>query len=210
VKAPIGFGAFFFFAPAPQGELLILLAIFAFMFNFSKNKKTETKIKDIIWINSDAKWKGLEDLWRKDPNTVFVFWFDESLEEAKSKVSDAKIEFASAREVNHHLIPTKPVIFAEHYPLQKKEQELFQQLQLKEVKVLSALDEPLFKKFGADKIIDMLKHMGMKENDPLENQLITNAIKNAQQKLEKQVIIEHSAPSQRSWLEKNLPSEKNY
>ena len=180
------------------------------MFNFSKNKKAETKVKDIIWINSDARWKGLEELWKKDPNTVFVFWFDETLDEAKSKISNDKIEFAPAREVNNHLIPKKPVIFAEHYPLQKKEQELFQQLQLKEVKVLSALDEPLFKRFGADKIVDMLKHMGMKENDPLENQMITNAIKNAQQKLEKQVVIEHSAQSQLSWLEKNLQIEKKY
>jgi hypothetical protein len=182
------------------------------MFNFSK-KKSETKARDLIWISSEAKWKGLEELWKKDPATVFVFWFDETLDEAKSKIDRLtidKIEFTPAREVNHHLVPAKPVIFAEHYPLQKNEQELFQQLQLKEVKVLSALDEPLFKKFGSDKIIQMLKTMGMKENDPLENQMISNAIKNAQQKLEKQVVIEHSAPSQRSWLEKNLPAEKNY
>ena len=52
--------------------------------------------------------------------------------------------------------------------------------------------------------------MGIRENEPLENQMISNAIKNAQQKLEKQVIIDHSAPSQRNWLEKNLPVEKNY
>ena len=183
------------------------------MFNFSKNKKPETKVKYIIWISSEAKWRGLEELWKKDPNIVFVFWFDETLDEAKSNIDPIiidKIQFALAREVNHHLVPNRPVIFTEHYPLQKKEQELFQQLQLKEVKVLSALDEPLFKKFGADKIVQLVKQMGMGENDPLENQMISNAIKNAQQKLEKQVIIDHSAPSQRNWLEKNLPVEKNY
>jgi hypothetical protein len=183
------------------------------MFNFSKNKKSETKVKDIIWISSEAKWRGLEELWKKDPNTVFVFWFDETLDEARSKIDPFmidKIQFAPAREVNHHLIPAKPVIFGEHYPLQKKEQELFQQLQLKEVKVLSSLDEPLFKRFGADKIIQLMRQMGMKETDSVENQMITNAIKNAQQKLEKQVTIDHSASSQRSWLEKNLPVEKKY
>ena len=179
------------------------------MFNFSKNKN-QAKVRDIIWVSSQAKWKGLEELWKKDPTTVFVFWFDETLDEAKNKIINEKIEFSTAREVNHHLIPVRPVVFAEHYPLQKKEQELFQQLQLKEVKILSALDEPLFKRFGADKIVGMLKQMGMNENDPLENQMITNAIKNAQQKLEKQLFVEHSAPSQQSWLEKNLPAEKNY
>jgi len=183
------------------------------MFNFSKNKKSETRVKDLIWISREAKWKGLEELWKKDPNIVFVFWFDETLNEAKNNIDPFtidKIQLSPAREINHHLMTGKPVIFAEHYPLQKKEQELFQQLQLKEVKVLSALDEPLFKKFGADKIVELVKKMGMNENDSLENQMITSAIKNAQQKLEKQVVIEHSAPSQRSWLEKNLPVEKNY
>src|SRR5258705_10360525 len=114
------------------------------MFNFSKNKKSETKVKDIIWISSEAKWKGLEEFWKKEPNTVFVFWFDETLDEAKSNIDPViidKIQFALAREVNHHLIPNSPVMFAEHYPLQKKDQELFQQFQLKELKILSALNE---------------------------------------------------------------------
>ena len=180
------------------------------MFNFSKNKRPDTKVRDLIWISSEAKWKGLEEIWKKDPNSVFVFWFDETLDEARNRIGNDRIDLTPAREINHHLIPTKPVIFAEHYPLQMKEQDLFRQLQLKEVKVLSALDEPLFKMFGADKIVDLVKKMGMNENDRLENQMISNAIKNAQQKLEKQVIIEHSAPSQRAWLEKNLQSDKNY
>src|SRR5437870_10226944 len=38
----------------------------------------------------------------------------------------------------------------------------------------------------------MLKQMGIDEKYQLENQMITNDIKNAQQKLEKQVGIEHS------------------
>ena len=179
------------------------------MFNFSKNKN-QTKVRDIIWISSDAKWKGLEELWQKDRNIVFAFWFDESLDEAKSKLDNENIELATAREITHHMIPVKPVVFAEHYPIAKKEQELFQQLQLKEVRVASSLDEPLFKRFGADKIVGMLKQMGLTENQSLENSMISNAIKNAQEKLEKQVLVDHSATSQKNWLEKNLPAEKNY
>lgn len=172
------------------------------MFNFSKNKN-QTKIRDVIWVNSEGKWKGVEHLWNKDPHTIFVCWFDETIDEAKSKLNN-NISISLAREINQHHISSHPVVFVEHYPLQNKEQELFQRLQLKEVKVLSSLDEPLFKKFGSDKIIGMLKQMGMNETDPLENSMISNAIRNAQEKLEKQVIVEHSAQSQQNWLEKNV------
>jgi hypothetical protein len=176
------------------------------MFNFSKNKN-QVKARDVIWVNSESKWRGIEYLWNKNPESIFVFWFDETMDEAKTKLGNDKIGLVLARELDHHHINGKTVIFAEHYPLQKKEQEFFQQLQLKEVKILSALDEPLFKRFGADKIVGMLKSMGMSEHAPIENQMISNAIKNAQEKLEKQVSIEHSAISQQKWLEKNLPAE---
>ena len=36
------------------------------------------------------------------------------------------------------------VVFAEHYPLASVEQDLYAKLQLKEVPVLSCLEEPLF------------------------------------------------------------------
>jgi hypothetical protein len=179
------------------------------MFHLFKSKD-EIKIRDVIWVHTDAKWKGIEHLWNKDPETVFVFWFEETMDDARAKMNNDLVSFTLARELNHHHLDGKPVVFAEHYPLPQKEQELFQRLQLKEVKILSALDEPLFKRFGADKIVGMLKNMGLNESEPLENQMITGAIKNAQQKLEKQASIDHSATSQRSWLEKNLPSEKNY
>jgi len=179
------------------------------MFNLFKNKD-EVKTRDVIWVNTNAKWKGMEFLQNKNPETIFVFWFEETMDEAKANTSDESITFTLARELNHHHLEGKTVVFAEHYPVQKKEQELFQQLQLKEVKILSALDEPLFRRFGSDKIVGMLKSMGLKDEEPLENSMITNAIKNAQQKIEKQVTVDHSATSQQSWLEKNLPVEKNY
>jgi len=177
------------------------------MFNLFK-KNDEVKVKDIIWMNSDAKWNGIVDLWKKDENTVFVFWFDESLRQAEEVLSQqitGKIDLTTAREVHYHHLENKPVVFAEHYPLKKKEEELFQNLHLKEVKVLSALDEPLFKRFGSDKIIQLMKQMGISEKQSIEHNMITKAIHNAQEKMESKVSIEHYGNSQSDWLEKNLP-----
>jgi hypothetical protein len=109
-----------------------------------------------------------------------------------------------AREVNRPQVENNPVVFAEHYPLKKKEEQLFQNLHLEEVKVLSALDEPLFKRLGSDKIIQLMTQMGMDEKQSVEHSMITKAIHNAQEKMESKVNFEQSARSQNEWLEKNL------
>ncbi|MFI5186227.1 MAG: hypothetical protein ACHQF0_05850 [Chitinophagales bacterium] len=179
------------------------------MFSLFNKKNESIKVKDIIWMNSDAKWNGLIDLWKKDKNTVFIFWFDKTLQQAQKKFSDqitGSIDLVTSKEVHHHLVKDKPVVAAEHYPLRKKKEELFQALHLEEVKVLSSLDEPLFKKFGSDNIIQLMKQVGMKENESLEHAMITKAIQNAQEKIKGQVKFEQSAHSQSDWLKKNLPA----
>jgi len=163
----------------------------------------------MLWISSEGKWKGLSDLWKKNNETVFIFWFDETLRQAQEFISPevtANIYFSTAREARSHVLENKPVIFAEHFPFKKREQELFQNLNLQEVKILSALDEPLFKRFGADKIIELMRKTGMNESESLEHPMISNAISNAQEKIEKKLITEQSAHSQADWIEKNLPA----
>ena len=178
------------------------------MFNlFKKKEEGNIRVNDIIWISTHTKWNGLIELWKKGNGTLFIFWFDESLRQAEEFLSQQEtidINLRLAREVHRHLAENKPVVFAEHFPLKKKEQELFQSLGLQEVIVLSALDEPLFKKFGSDKIIQMMKQLGMNETESIRHAMITNAIRNAQEKIEKKVVIEQTAHSQNDWLQKNL------
>lgn len=87
----------------------------------------------------------------------------------------------------------------------KKEKELYASFALKEVHVYSSLDEPLFMHFGGEKIIGLLNKLGMKEDEPLENTLITKALHNAQEKIAAKVNLEQGALSQAEWFRKNLP-----
>jgi hypothetical protein len=179
------------------------------MFNFSGKKNSDVKVKDEIWITAEAKWNGMIAEHQEDPDTVFVFWFDESLRQAESYFSRKTAEsfpLTTARELHSHLVKDKQVIFAEHYPLKKREQELFQNLHLTEALVYSALDEPMFRRFGADKISGMIKHLGMNESESLQHPMITKAIENAQQQLEDKIITEQLALSQHDWFEKNFPA----
>jgi hypothetical protein len=98
-------------------------------------------------------------------------------------------------------------VFVEHHPLSKKELALFSALQLKEVPVLSSLDEPFFMWFGGERTIELMKKLGMNEDEVVGSGMITNAIRNVQQKIEKQVTVEREARGQQEWLTLNLPSK---
>ena len=52
-----------------------------------------------------------------------------------------------------------------------------------------------------------MKKLGMNEDEVVGSGMITNAIRNAQQKIEKQVTVEREARGQQEWLTLNLPSK---
>ena len=175
------------------------------MFNLFKKKDPSLKIIDKVWMTETAKFQSMVDAWTKDNTISFVFWFDDTLQEATnffSKQITASVPFLTAREANNH--SDKKIIFAEHYPLQQKEKDLYEKLNLEEVQIWSSLDEPLFKHFGGDKIVAMMKQLGMKESESVEHKMLGKSVLNAQEKIAQKVQFEQSARSQKDWLEKNL------
>lgn len=176
------------------------------MFDFFKKKKDKTRVTDKIWMSESAKWRALAAYKKNNPGSVFVFWFDNSLRQAISYLQPdffSTTDLLMAREAHASGLINKTVIFAEHYPLQEKEQEVFTKLNLVEIQVWSALDEPLFKQFGSDKIISMMKQLGMKEENAVEHAMISKAIQNAQEKISKKVSVEQLCSSQQEWMQRN-------
>ncbi len=179
------------------------------MFGLFRKKPAGIKTIDTVWISEADKLNALAKEWVTNNDTVFVAWFEESLRNLETLMQNSSpvpFHLFMAREVSRMQINGKPVIFIEHYPLAAKEDELFQKLELKEVKVWSALDEPLFHRFGGEKIIQMMKQLGMKEEEPIQHSMISKAIRNAQQKIAAKLTVEQSARSQKDWLTKNLPA----
>lgn len=160
-------------------------------------------------MTTDAKFRGLFESWKNDNTTVFICWFEEtfrSLSGFFSNAIDQPVPVFTAREAGSARLEDKQIIFAEHFPLSQKEEELFLRLNLSVVTIYSSLDEPLFTRFGGQKIGEMMKKLGMEETVSLENNMISNAIKTAQNKIAKKLVYEQSANSQADWLTKNLPS----
>ena len=179
------------------------------MFNLFSKKGRKPTVKDIVWISANAKWRGLVDLYNKDESTVFIFWFDETLTSAQDFLSSQmvpKINLVLARDARYLQVQEKPVVFAEHHPLRNKEQQFFQDLHLSVACVLSALDEPLFLRFGGEKIIHLMRQLGIDEKESLENSMITTAIDNAQEKIQREVSVEQTATSQTQWFSRNMQS----
>jgi hypothetical protein len=177
------------------------------MFNLFKKKEESVKVIDKIWMTQDAKWNGILELWKKDPGIVIIAWFDftfRHLETLFAKETTSAASLFSAREIHSSHLTGKKIIFAEHHPMRKKEQDTFAQWHLNEAIIHSALDEPLFKHFGGDKIVQMMKQLGMKEDSMIEHKMISNAIENAQEKIEKKVVTENTASSQQEWIDRNL------
>lgn len=182
------------------------LKIFS-MFSLFKKKEESVKIIDKILMTQEAKWNAIIDLWKKDPEIVIIAWFHASLQHLESlfaREANSAPSLFLVRDVHSSQLSGKKIIFAEHYPLRKKEQETFGQWHLNEAIVYSGLDEPLFKHFGGDRIIQMMKQMGMKEDSIIEHKMISSSIENAQEKIEKKVITEQTASSQQEWIERNL------
>ncbi len=174
------------------------------MFGIFGRKPTGVNVIDKVWMSADAKEKACRLMFAANAQCVFVAWFTETQKRLREVLQreDAVMMYNT---VDREKLHDKLIIMAEHHPLLRKETEFFKQLNLNEVPVLSSLDEPLFMYFGGERTIALMKKLGMAEDEVLGHRMITASIKNAQQKIEKQVVAEREARSQHEWFELNLP-----
>ena len=178
------------------------------MFNLFKKKESTVTIIDKIWMTEAVKLQTLVNEWKKNNNIVYLFWFDDTFRKAESlfaKETTETLPLLTTREATTSRLKNKNIIFAEHYPLQQKEKELYQKLGLTTVQVWSALDEPFFLHYGSEKIVQLMKQTGMAETEAVEHKMLSRSIQKAQEKIETKVLAEQNAHSQKDWIEKNLP-----
>jgi hypothetical protein len=160
---------------------------------------------DKVWISKEAKWKACVSMAQLNPSCVFITWFEGTAKELEGILGGSQ-RILLAEQVDVLKIMDKMVVFAEHYPLPKREEILFQALKLKEIPVVSSLDEPLFMKFSGERTIELMRKLGMNEDEPIGHSMITASIRNAQRKLEKKVITERKATSAEEWFALNAPN----
>jgi len=100
------------------------------------------------------------------------------------------------------------VFMLEHHPLYSVENDFFKHLNNFDIEIHLtfnlSLDEPLFSIFGKDNIENMMRQMGMTEEEHITHTLITKAIENVQKKTEKKAVSFTDANNADEWYKKNM------
>lgn len=100
------------------------------------------------------------------------------------------------------------LIFTEHFPILKRERELLDKIKDISTEVpltfYCSLDEPFFKTFGSDRIIDLMQKLGMQESENISHNMINMSIERAQAKIEEKVKAPLDASSAEEWMKINL------
>lgn len=176
------------------------------LFNFSP-KKSKPAVKDMVWLSKLAKQNGCVKLVQQYPNAVLIAWFPETQEEYDKFLNGQHklgVDIVLARSNQYFQAEGRTIVFLEHHPLRGKEGDFLEMRGLSQVYVLNSLDEPLFNQFGGERIVDLMRQLGMKEDEEIDHPMITKSIEQAQQKIEKMVPMEQSSNSQDEWFKRNL------
>jgi hypothetical protein len=185
-----------------QGFIFIKIII---MFGWLKQKKPLVPVINTVFMRVSGKNKRLLSLAVQNPQPVFVCWFEASANSLKlffeaQGLPDVRVILPREAAGIHGA----PFIFCEHHPSYITEQERFLNWGLVSATVITSLDEALFKSFGGNRIVDLMKQMGMHEDEPITHPMVNAAIKNAQEKVDKKFKgIEQNARSQEDWLAKH-------
>jgi hypothetical protein len=179
----------------------------ALMFGLFKKNKKGTKVIDKVVPLASERFNAIADSSGSRP-TVIICWFDKTAAEAETYFSGQQVAcnctIVTAREAQKHLITGREVIFAEHYPLHEKEEELYNRLELKEAIVFSSLEDAFFEIVGGEKIRSLVQKLGLEPGEIITHSMISSSIRFAQIKIAKKVKFDNSARSQEEWFQKNI------
>lgn len=161
---------------------------------------------DTVWVSTDAMLAGMVKWASENPTGVIASWFkaDLAIMQRAFSIENAAAKIALTSSLTPEQVRGRKLLLMGHYPLAATEAALAENLGLKKLFVYAALDSPLFKRFGGDRIIEVIRTMGMKEDEGIEHSLVTSAIKKAQGKIAEKTSVERTANSEEEWMLLNL------
>ena len=181
--------------------------MFSNLFGKKESEDKDHLFKDRAYMNTEAKMKACTALAKENESAIFIAWFSDTAKQFKNYFSTNGLDenrITEARYLTASQLQSFTPVFVEHYPVHTKEENFVANWKTKKILVYSAMDEPLFKHFGSEKLIPLMKMMGMKENEVIEHSMVSKSIISGQKKIGEQVSFEQSASSQAEWMERNL------
>ena len=180
------------------------------LFGGKKEERPKKYFNDLTFLSAAAKQQALVRCLKDNPSVVAVAWFPDTVLQVKGLFVQEGIPESSivdARNYSALKYPGRKIIFAEHYPVHEKELQLVENAEQESFDVYSSLDEPLFKFFNGERIIDVLKRMGGSETEAFQHSMISKSVESAQKKIAKRITVEQSGTSQAEWFKRNFPKK---
>ncbi len=181
-----------------------------------KKQEPSLQVVDRVWLDLAARDRAVVRAAREGPVLVLAF-FDETLARVREALRQAGCsEGPGLLVVRADALVTVPsgsaVILAERHPLPAFTRALCQKLQGLAPTVtplcFGALDDPLMQSFGGERIVHLMKQLGMEPDEPIEHPLISSSLAKASKKLEQRLgpAVSRLAPaaSMAEWFQKNL------
>lgn len=205
------------------------MGLFDFLFGGKKRTNVQV-VPDHIWMTTDAKFAGLakEAEERSKSETVAILLVSHfpdvlaRLEElAKQRalgvpcmaVPACNLDADLAASLNLDESAIIDIIVGERHPLPSVDdrlEEFADELTCRcRFSHHVSLDDAVMKAFAGEWIKNVLKQMGMKEDEAIVSQMISHRIRRAQQKIEGRAFGSLDADSAVEWLEKNCPELAN-
>jgi hypothetical protein len=176
------------------------------MFNLFGKKIKRPVLTDRLWIKESAKFSALKKAAENNSRLVVCCWFPQTLEKLEVLLQGTNAEIILCSAAHSVQLTGRTIVFAEHHPLLSKEYDFAEKYKLDSMETWSSLDEPLLKIFSGDRIAQLMKTMGLDENQYVEHKMISASIHNAQEKLGRKITMEMLSRSQEDWLKNNLSS----
>jgi hypothetical protein len=170
------------------------------------------KFSNIIYATDIAKQKGIIKYAQENKDAIFIAWFSNTAVNYRKQflannMAEDKIVEATSFSVAKYA--NEKIIFMEHFPLRAKEEALVQNCMQHEFVFYNALTEPIFQHFGGDRIIELMRKMGYKDDETIQHSMIDNSLLKAQKKIAERVQFEsHTSSSQADWMLVNVGSGK--
>ena len=192
---------------------------------FKKKEKPAFVCRDLVWISVAEKRDYLVRTARETGvSMIIVSFFPDDLDSLAASLESTSVAFSRGvastgiclflyEEIrNDRLLLTsenRTIYFFGHYPLPSVEDRCLMEISDRgfrgEAVFLIALEDPDMMKAGGERIIKLMKQLGMKEGESLEHSMISKAGRRFREKTEKKVIAERRCSSLAEWYRINLP-----
>lgn len=189
------------------------------------SRSTVHALDDRIWLTEEAKFKGLSKQLNENNDSgviLLIAHFEGTLERltaiADAYAGDVPLQATLAENLSTDIAArlsidesaTIDLIVAERHPLLSADDAIMQfadEIPCNcQLAYHLSLEDPLLKLFVTDFVQRILDSLGMKEDEPIESNMISRRIKAAQQKIGSTATGNAKAASAAEWLELNTPA----